>query len=67
MFGTEAIRSINDNNALRKRALAYAQNHPGVDVTEATMILAQRDAQASVKKARVARVKKSHAKPRCCP
>ncbi len=71
MFGTDSIRSINEGNALRKRALAYATNHVGVSVVEAMGILAQRDAKAAARKTRtVEAVKavKAHAKRRaCCP
>jgi len=69
MFGTDSIRSINEGNALRKRALAYATNHPGTDVVTAMGILAQRDARAATRKTRVVETVKAikrHAKRRTC-
>ena len=68
MSGLESIRSINENNALMKRARAYATNHPRVSVSEALIILAGEDAGKRRKKEKVQRVAKSHAKARrCCP
>ena len=47
------IKQLNENFDLNRRAVAYAQNNPGIPVADAVRILNDRDESAKVRRAKL--------------